>query len=75
MKIWPFDKKAVSVDDRPPVSPETRAVASRTEALTSRVEALSVETRAVAREAMSVRNDNHFGPALVAAFSTPRRTL
>jgi hypothetical protein len=56
------------------VSPETKAVVSRTEALDCRVEALGVETRAVAREALMVRSDNHFGPALIAAFSNLRRT-
>lgn len=71
MKWWPFSKR--SVREEPHVSPETEAVASRTERLASRVEALGVETRAVAREANLVRDINHFGPALVAAFSTPRR--
>lgn len=56
------------------MSPETKAVVSRTEALDCRVEALGVETRAVAREALMVRSDNHFGPALIAAFSNLRRT-
>lgn len=71
MKWWPFNLKEPRGEHS--VSPETKAVASRTEALASRVEALGVETRAVAREALLVREVNHFGPALVAAFSTPRR--
>lgn len=68
--MWPFKRKRP--EESPPVSPETQAVLSRTEALDSRVEALGVETRAIAREALLVRSDNHFGPALVAAFSMRR---
>jgi hypothetical protein len=67
-------RKRKAPDEEPSVSPETKAVASRTEALASRVDALGIETRAVAREALLVRESNHFGPALIAAFSTPRRT-
>lgn len=72
MTWWPRKRK--DPDHEPTVSPETKAVQSRTEALASRVEALGIETRAVAREAQHVRESNHFGPALIAAFSTPRRT-
>lgn len=72
MTWWPW--KRDEPKEEQPVSPETKAVVDRAQALHSRVEALGVETRAVAREAMLVRQDNHFGPALVAAFSTPRRT-
>lgn len=72
MKWWSLKRNADP--EEAPVSPETKAVASRTEALASRVEALGVETRAVAAEAQIVRESNHFGPALIAAFSTPRRT-
>lgn len=72
MNLWPFKRK--DADPPPQVSPETRAVVNRTEALASRVEALGIETRAVAREAVRVREMNNFGPALIAAFSTPRRT-
>ena len=71
MTWWPFNRD--KPEREPQVSPETKAVACRTEAIASRIEALGVETRAVAREAMAVRDMNHFGPALVAAFSTPRR--
>ena len=70
MKWWPFKRD----DSREaPLSPETRVVVSRSQALDSRVDALGVETRAVAREALYIRHTNHFGPALIAAFSTPRR--
>lgn len=69
MKWWPFKRDS----EEARVSPETKAVASRTEALASRVDAMGVEIRAVAREAQHVRESNHFGPALVAAFTTPRR--
>ena len=71
MKLWPFNRD--KPEREPQVSEETKAVACRTDALIDRVEALGKETRAVAREAMLVREMNHFGPALVAAFSTPRR--
>lgn len=70
MTWWPFKRNPTR---ETPVSPETKAVVDRTDALACRVEALGIETRAVAREALLVRADNHFGPALVAAFSTPRR--
>ena len=72
MRLWPFNRDKPQRE--PHVSSETKAVVWRTEALASRVEALGRETRAVAREAEHVRKTNHFGPALVAAFSTPRRT-
>lgn len=72
MTWWPYKRQERQPD--PPISPETQAVKSRTEALADRVEALGVETRAVAREATHIRESNHFGPALIAAFSTPRRT-
>jgi hypothetical protein len=71
--IWPFNRERHPVKETA-LSPETQAVLSRTDALASRVEALGVETRAVAREAQYVRSANNFGPALIAAFSTPRRT-
>lgn len=72
MTWWPRKRKDPAPE--PEVSPETLAVQNRTEALASRIDALGVETRAVAREALMVREANHFGPALIAAFSTPRRT-
>lgn len=74
MKWWPFNKTDSDSGDCE-VSPETKAVLNRTDALASRVDALGIETRAVAREAEYVRESNHFGPALIAAFSTPRRKL
>jgi len=55
------------------ISEHTRRVRSRTERLAEAIEAQGVETRAVAREAEQIRQNNHFGPALIAAFSTPRR--
>lgn len=69
--MWLFGKE-------PPVrgleiSEHTRRVRDRTERLAKQIEAQGVETRAVAREAEQIRQSNHFGPALIAAFSTPRR--
>lgn len=54
------------------MSPETQALSERTARLAKRIDRQGVETRAVAREAEVVRQSNHFGPALIAAFMTPR---
>lgn len=68
--MWPFGKE-------PPargleISEHTRRVRDRTERLAEMIDAQGVETKAVAREAEQIRQANHFGPALQAAFSTPR---
>lgn len=55
------------------ISEHTRRVRSRTERLAAMIDAQGIETKAVAREAEQIRQANHFGPALEAAFSTPRR--
>jgi len=65
MAVWPFNKERPTVVHAP--DPETRALGRRTDALKKQVEALGVETRAVAREAEHIRDNNHFGAALLAS--------
>lgn len=71
--MWPFTAGKERNCRTPEVSELTRDLRSRTDRLSEVINAQGIETRAVAREAQHIRETNHFGPALVAAISTPRR--
>jgi len=66
MAIWPFNKER-PIETKP--DPATRNLSSRTERLAAELDALGLETRAVAREAQHIRENNHFGAALVASMA------
>ncbi len=66
--MWPFEKRA-----HDPASSsrdvKVQEIHDRTTRLEQVVDALGVETRAVAREAIEIREKNHFGAALIASMS------